>query len=119
MILSCCCHFEEMRRWWGFFATAQIDFIHTSDGVARADIGQIKSNELSYRFVTQLTGRKMLADTGYGVAGASTGHNDAWDSAHNIGGRQSDGVISVTQANPRGDWVNTIRWLKSNLGKVC
>jgi hypothetical protein len=67
-----------MRQWWSYFASAPIDFIHISGGNARADIAQIKPNELTYRFMNQLTGKKILADTGYGVAGNSTGHNHAW-----------------------------------------
>ena len=67
-----------MRQWWSYFASAPIDFIHTSGGNARADLTQIKPNELTYRFMNRLTGKKILADTGYGIAGTSTGHNDAW-----------------------------------------
>lgn len=111
--------FPGMRKWWSYFASASIDFIHTSGGNARADLAQIKPNEVTYRFMSQTTGKKILADTGYGVAGTPSGHNSAWDDANNLRARQADGVISVSQANPRGDWANTIRSLKGSLPKVC
>ena len=108
-----------MTKWWSYFATAQIDFLHTSGGNARGDLAQIKPNEVSYSFMYKLTGKKILADTGYGVGGAKTGHNAAWDDANNLRARHSDGVISVVQSEPRSDWINTIRSLKSTLPKVC
>ena len=52
------------RTWWGFFQTAQIDFIHTSGGQARADLANLKPNELSWSFVSRTTGKKIIADCG-------------------------------------------------------
>jgi hypothetical protein len=112
-------NFEAMKKWWSYFASAPIDFIHTSGGNARGDLTQIKPNEVTYQFMSQTTGKQILADTGYGVAGGSTGHNTVWDSISNLRARGNDGVISVVQANPRGDWGNTIRSLKLTLSKVC
>ena len=43
----------------------------------------------------------VIADTGYGVGGASQGHDAGWDDPVNLRARIADGVVAVTQAcNP-------------------
>ena len=64
-----------------------------------------------------MTGRGILADTGYGANGISAGHDANWDSAANLNARLDDGVISISQYNPKADWGNTIAGLRSQLKK--
>jgi hypothetical protein len=53
-----------MRTWWNFFKDSPyVDFIHTSGGQSQP-YANIKNNELSWQFMNQLTGRKIIADTG-------------------------------------------------------
>lgn len=66
-----------------------------------------------------LTGKKIIADTWYGVAGSGTGHNDAWDNINNLKARISDGVVAITQVNARSNWGSTLSNLRSNLPNVC
>ncbi|RNA07607.1 hypothetical protein BpHYR1_014851 [Brachionus plicatilis] len=98
---------EGMRTWWGYFETAQIDFIHTSGGSLRPDLPQIRQNELEWRFMSNLTKKYIISNCGYGVGGANINDCDSWISGNNLNIRINDGVIAVTIASgstivPRG-----------------
>ena len=64
-----------MRRWWGYFKNSNIDFIHTSGGQSQPGTANIKENELKWSFMKSLTGKRIIADTGYGVGGAADSNN--------------------------------------------
>lgn len=54
-----------MTTWWGFFQTSPyINFIHTSGGQSQGNSEQIVVNELNWNFMSTLTGRKIIADSG-------------------------------------------------------
>ena len=54
-----------MTTWWSYFKTSPyVDFIHTSGGQAHGELSTIKPNELSWSFMSTLTGRKIIADSG-------------------------------------------------------
>ncbi len=73
-----------MRNWWGFFRDhPEIKFVHTSGGQvvyfvtflfftiskysflkARGDLAEIKPGELKWREVSQITGKRIIADCG-------------------------------------------------------
>jgi hypothetical protein len=54
-----------MRTWWGYFSSSNyINFIHTSGGNAVASTSAIKPGERTYSFMSTLTGKKIIADTG-------------------------------------------------------
>ena len=56
---------SAMTTWWGFFKTSPyIDYIHTSGGQSRPDLSNIKQNELTWSFMSRLTGKKIIADCG-------------------------------------------------------
>ena len=64
---------DEMRNYWNAFSKShsKIDFINTSGGVHYADSYSIQRNHgLSWEFMNKLTGKKIIADCGYGVNGA-------------------------------------------------
>jgi len=62
-----------------------------------------------------VTGKPILADTGYGAAGASAGEDAVWNVAANINARMADGVISISQYNPTTTWGTTIAGIRSQL----
>jgi hypothetical protein len=39
----------------------------------RGDLQNLKPNELRWDFVSQVTGKRIIADCGYGVAGGASG----------------------------------------------
>ena len=111
---------SAQQVWWGFFASStQIDFIHTSGGQSNPASVNIKPNELRWSFLSTLTGKRIIADTGYGVAGAGTGHIDAYDDVTNLRNRINDGVIAVSQANFKNNWGATLNTVRPQLPKFC
>jgi hypothetical protein len=65
---------DGFRTWWGFFSSSnQINFVHTSGGEAQGGSSQLRPNELSWSFVSSVTGKKIIADSGYGVGGGANG----------------------------------------------
>lgn len=91
---------EQMRKWWSYFASStDIDYLHTSGGQSRPDIAGIKPNELTWSFMSQLTGKKIIADCGYGVAGAADNNCMGWKSDSNLSNRVKDGVVAVSQGS--------------------
>ena len=79
------------------------------------------SAPLTWAGVHGVTGKPILADTGYGAAGASAGEDPNWNVAANINARIADGVISISQYNPGGSWGNTISSIRGQLStpSVC
>jgi len=65
--------------------------------------------------VNQVTGKPIMADTGYGVNGSSAGPDAAWDTPANINARIDDGVVSISQYNPATNWGNTISGVRPQL----
>jgi hypothetical protein len=110
----------EMQTWWSFFASSpHITFIHTSGGQSKAYLPNIKQNELRWSFMSSLTKKKIIADTGYGIGGGGTGHNYDYDNLNNLKDRIRDGVIAVTQADAKNDWKSTLNVLRPALPKLC
>lgn len=121
---------SAMRTWWGFFASStNIDFLHTSGGDPKsgtsastaAGSANIRPTEpITWAFMATLTGKKIIADTGYNAFGGSTGsHDSAWDSVTNINNRIRDGVVAVTQASPKSTWATTLTSIRPSLLGVC
>ena len=55
---------KQMIQYWGFFKSLDIDYIHMANGRAQANSSEIKPNQLKWSFMNNLTGKKMLADSG-------------------------------------------------------
>lgn len=93
---------DAMEKWWSYFKTSPyISYIHTSGGQSRPDLANIKENELTWKFMNQLTGKKIIADCGYGVAGGASNNCAGWQSEKNHSDRMADGCISLSQgSNP-------------------
>lgn len=95
--------------WFGAFKMSDFTYMNTSGGRTEADNARIRSaNTMTWRSIRDLAGKPIIADDGYGVGGASIGHDDSWDVPANLNARIGDGVIAINQANPKLDWNNVI-----------
>ncbi len=113
---------DHGASWYQNFDMSLFTFINTSGGGTDAGNTKIRSaNEMTWAGVSGVTNRPILADTGYGVNGASAGHDAAWDDPSNINARIADGVIGISQYNPNSNWGDTIASIRSQLGtpKFC
>ena len=107
---------DNGRQWFSNFDMSLFTFIHTSGGGTSAGTATIRgSNKMTWRGVIEVTGKPLLADTGYGVNGSSAGHDRAWDDPANINARIADGVVSISQYNPESRWPSTIASLRAQL----
>lgn len=85
----------EMRQWWGYFSSAQIDFINTSGGGNHANSETIQMGHgLTWSFMSQLTGKKIISDCGYGVVGSPDDNRGPWYDPYNLNNRARDGVVA-------------------------
>lgn len=97
--------------WYPNFNMSDFTFISTSGGNTSANSTLIRtSNAMTWKGVSMVTGKPILADTGYGAAGSGAGGPDPnWDSPTNINARIADGVVSITQYAPTAStWAATI-----------
>jgi len=106
------------QDWYSRFDLSKFTFANTSGGATLAANTKIRNdNMMTWAGVSQVTHKPVLADTGYGAAGISAGHDPNWDDVNNLNQRIVDGVISISQYNPKADWASTIRSVRSQLGK--
>ncbi len=106
------------KSWYSNFDLSKFTFINTSGGKTDGAHAKIRAdNNMTWAGVSQVTGKPILADTGYGVNGMSEGHDAQWDSAENLNARIDDGVISISQYNPKAGWASTISSIRSQLKK--
>jgi hypothetical protein len=111
---------NEGADWYSNFNLADFTFINTSGGGTDANNTRIRANNtMTWAGVHRVTGKPILADTGYGAAGAPTGHDPQWDVVANINARNADGVIGISQYNPATTWSTTLSQIRSQLGKVA
>lgn len=103
-------------EWFGAFRMSDFTYMNTSGGRTEAGNTRIRAaNPMTWKSVRELTGKPIIADDGYGVAGASIGHDDTWDVPANLNARIGDGVIAITQVNPKADWNAVITATRSQL----
>jgi len=108
--------------WYPSFDMTLFTFISTSGGGTDANNTKIRSNNsMTWAGVSTLTGKPILADTGYGAAGSPAGEDTVWNDPTNINARMADGVVSITQYNPTTSWGTTIAGIRSQLNqpKFC
>lgn len=105
--------------WFGAFKMSDFTYMNTSGGRTEAGNTRIRAaNTMTWKSIRELTGKPIIADDGYGVAGASIGHDDTWDVPANLNARIGDGVIAITQANPKADWNAVITATRGKLQAV-
>jgi hypothetical protein len=113
---------DNGKEWYSHFDMTKFSFINTSGGSTDATSAKIRSsNDMTWAGVSQVTGKPILADTGYGVNGSSAGPDANWDVPANINARMADGVVGITQYNPSSTWGTTIANVRSQLNapKSC
>ena len=104
------------KDWYSHFDLSQFTFVNTSGGSTLGANTKIRSdNNMTWSGVSQVTGKGVLADTGYGANGVSAGHDANWDDVNNLNARIGDGVVSISQYNPKADWGTTIAAVRSQL----
>jgi hypothetical protein len=104
------------KDWYSHFDLSQFTFVNTSGGSTLGANTKIRNDNLmTWAGVSGVTGKGVLADTGYGAAGVSAGHDAHWDDANNLNARLADGVVSISQYNPKSDWANAIKSVRSQL----
>ncbi len=107
---------DNGKSWYGNFDMTEFTFINTSGGSTLAANTLIRSaNAMTWAGVSTVTGKPILADTGYGANGVSAGPDPNWDSVTNINARMADGVVSICQYNPSTTWATTISGIRSQL----
>jgi hypothetical protein len=106
---------DNGKNWYSNFDMGLFTFISTSGGGTQAGSPTIRGDKMTWAGVSQATGKPILADTGYGVNGSSSGPDAAWDNATNINARMTDGVISIIQYNPSSSWGSTISSVRPQL----
>lgn len=113
---------DNGAQWYSNFNMNQFAFINTSGGGTEAANTRIRSsNNMTWAGVRNVTGKPILADTGYGANGVSAGHDANWDNPTYINARMRDGVIGISQYNPNSNWGATISRIRGQLGapSVC
>ncbi|MFP4163866.1 MAG: InlB B-repeat-containing protein [Chitinispirillaceae bacterium] len=106
----------DQRAWFSNFNMGEFSFMHTSGGRTDADSELIRNeNHTTWKSIWDITGNGIIADDGYGVGGGSIGHDDTWDDPNNLNARIADGVIAITQADPRPDWGSIIADIRPQL----
>ncbi len=107
---------DNGAQWYANFDMSLFSFVNTSGGGTNANTAKIRSsNGMTWAGLSQVTGKPILADTGYGANGSAAGEDPLWDSAANINARLADGVVSISQYNPNTDWGSTISGLRGQL----
>lgn len=113
---------DNGASWYSNFNMGLFTFIATSGGGTSASTSLIRGDNLmTWSGLNSVTGKAILADTGYGANGGSAGHDAAWDVVSNINSRIADGVVAITQYNPNSNWGTTISGIRSQLSapKYC
>jgi hypothetical protein len=104
------------KDWYSHFDLSKFTFVNTSGGSTLGANTKIRSdNMMTWSGVSQVTGKGVLADTGYGANGISAGHDANWDDVNDLNARIGDGVVSISQYNPKPDWAATIAAVRSQL----
>ena len=105
-----------------FLEHGSVDYVHTSGGRTTAHSERIRAQEpgnlLKWSDLHRISGRGIIADTGYGVGGRLTDDQDlysAWLDPGHLRDRINDGVVAVTFANPGVGWEQTVGRLRTTL----
>lgn len=108
----------DPAKWYGSFNMADFTYINTSGGGTDANTAKIRAaNGMTWKSIHDITHKPIIADDGYGVAGSGTFHDATWDDANNLTARIADGVVAISQANPKADWNTTLTSLQGQLPK--
>ena len=102
-------------------ACDQIDFLHTSGGRTTGASERIRPNDpgnlVTWAQVHRASGKGIIADTGYGVGGASMGHVVGWDDEATLRGTcgAHEPWRAVLRARPK--WTAAPVALSADMGR--
>jgi hypothetical protein len=112
----------ELRDFWDAMPLDLIDLLHITSS---ADVpgGYFNAGDASnrddgtFRFMSQLTGKPIIADTSFGI----TTMQDSWStaSAATLNARIGDGVAGVLIYPTPGDYAARINTLAPQLASTC
>jgi hypothetical protein len=100
------------------FDMAQFSYMFTSGGRTEAANSRIRTdnnNNVTWASVSEISGKGIIADDGYGTGGSCTGHDASWDDVTNLKNRIKDGVVGITQKCTSSGWGNTVANVKKQL----
>lgn len=113
---------EQVRAFWSAMPLDLIDLLHITSS---ADVpggyfntGDANNREAgTFRYLSQLTGKQILADTSFGI----TTMTDSWSSAtvDTLNARIADGVAGVLIYPEPGDYATRISGLAPQLDSTC
>ncbi len=112
---------DNGKNWYSYFDMSLFTFVNTSGGGTDAATAKIRGDAMTWAGVNQVTGKPILADTGYGANGSPAGPDPVWDNPTNINARIADGVIAISQYNAASNWGSTIAGDRSqlNMPRYC
>lgn len=91
----------DQAAWYSNFDLSRVDFASTSGGRTSAGSPKIRASDIAtWKGISELLNRPVLADAGYDAGGHGTGYNKAWGNVDNLNARIADGVVGVTQMDP-------------------
>jgi hypothetical protein len=110
---------DNGKQWFANFDLTQFTFASTSGGGTNANTAKIRTpNAMTWAGVSQVVGKPILADTGYGANGAPAGEDAQWNDPTNINARILDGVVSISQYNPASGWAGRVATARSQLSAL-
>ncbi|MEO6095279.1 MAG: hypothetical protein ABIW76_06275 [Fibrobacteria bacterium] len=106
----------DAAKWYAAFKMDDFTYINTSGGETDANNSRIRAgNAMTWKSIHDVTNKPIIADDGYGVAGSSTYHDATWDNVSNLNARIADGVVAISQTNPKSDWNSTLTSVRPQL----
>lgn len=110
---------DNGKQWYSNFDLSLFTFVNTSGGGTNANTAKIRNpNGMTWAGLSQVTGKPILADTGYGANGAAAGEDALWNDPVNINARIADGVVSISQYTPKADWSTRVSAARSQLNPL-
>ena len=99
---------DGLVTWYANFDKSKVDYLFSSGGRTQGNQERIRSdnnNLVTWAFASSaMGGKKIIADDGYGVGGASNNDYGDWLNVSNLNNRISDGVIGLTIQEPNDSY---------------
>ena len=99
---------DGLVTWYANFDKSKVDYLFSSGGRTQGDQERMRSdnnNLVTWAFASSaMGGKKIIADDGYGVGGASNNDYGDWLNVSNLNNRISDGVIGLTIQEPNDSY---------------
>jgi len=115
---------EVTNDFWNAMKGVSYDMVWTTGVAGNKGYLEAGANDSTYnaktatfRYISQLTGRKILVDTSFGLSAMA----DSWSTAsvQTLNERIADGVIAANVVSPAASFSQTIRSIAPQLTRVC